>query len=263
MATRQERDTPASCVELDGIALQCMTRAELVEQLDGSLERGAGGWIITLNVDHVQRVQRIPRVRECYAKADWIVADGMPLLWAAALQGTPLPDRVAGSDLVWTIAERAAKRGRSLYLLGGAAGAAEAAARVLTARWPELRIAGISSPDVSEPATPAELDAIRSKLAKAEPDIVYVALGAPKAEYLIAALREAFPRTWWIGVGISLSFIAGTVQRAPVWVQRSGLEWLHRLAQEPRRLARRYLIDDLPFTAGFLWRAWRRGRRAA
>ena len=235
-----------------------MTQAELVDRIDASLARRSGGWVVTVNVDHLQRVRNVSRVRECYAKADVIVADGMPLLWAAALQGTPLPDRIAGSDLVWTIAERAAKRGYSLYLLGGAPGAADQAARVLSSRWPELRIAGVSSPHVSEPATPSEVEAIRSMLAKAEPEIVYVALGAPKAEYLIAALREAFPRTWWIGVGISLSFIAGSVQRAPVWVQRSGLEWLHRLLQEPRRLARRYLIDDLPFMAGFLWRAWRR-----
>jgi len=264
VATHEQPDAnthvPTPSVELDGIALHCMTQADVVDRLDARLAQRVGGWIITLNVDHLQRLQRVPRVRECYGQAELVVADGMPLLWAATLQGTPLPERVAGSDLVWSLAERAAARGYSLYLLGGAPGAAEAAARVLSARWPALRIAGLSSPHVSSPATPAEVSAIRDALEKADPDLVYVALGAPKAEYLIAALRAAFPRTWWIGVGISLSFIAGSVQRAPAWVQRSGLEWLHRLLQEPGRLARRYLIDDLPFVAGMLWRAWCRRR---
>ena len=87
-----------------------------------------------------------------------------------------------------------------------------------------------------------------------------MALGAPKQEFLIAALRESLPATWWLGVGISLSFIAEDMPRAPRWMQRTGLEWLHRLLQEPRRLARRYLVNDLPFTLRLLARAWRARR---
>jgi N-acetylglucosaminyldiphosphoundecaprenol N-acetyl-beta-D-mannosaminyltransferase len=257
MAATQQVRAPAGCIDLDGVPFQCMTRADVVDHIDAALGREQGGWVVTLNLD-LLRLQSVASVRECYARADLRVADGMPLLWAAALQGTPLPDRVAGSDLVWLVAERAAQRGHSLYLLGGAPGAAPEAARTLCARWPELRIAGVASPRISEPPTTGELSALRDALAKAQPDIVYVALGTPKTEYLIAALRDAFPASWWIGVGISLSFIAGNVRRAPAWVQRAGLEWLHRMVQEPRRLARRYLVDDLPFLAGLLWRSWRR-----
>jgi N-acetylglucosaminyldiphosphoundecaprenol N-acetyl-beta-D-mannosaminyltransferase len=176
------------------------------------------------------------------------------------LRGTPLPDRVAGSDLVWLLADRAAARGLSLYLLGGSPGAAERAARRFAETFPRLRIAGVSSPPVSNPPTAAEIEEVRAAVAATNPDIVYVALGSPKTELLIAALRPSFPRTWWMGVGISLSFVAGILHRAPIWMQRNGLEWFHRLLQEPRRLARRYFLEDFPFTLRLLFQAWRARR---
>jgi N-acetylglucosaminyldiphosphoundecaprenol N-acetyl-beta-D-mannosaminyltransferase len=231
------------------------TRSELAEHVLRESENGRGGWIITANVDHLQRFASEPVTAAMCRRADCIVADGVPLLWACRLRGRPLPERVAGSDLVWLLAERAAERRRSLYLLGGDPGTAEAAAGTLRARFPELRIAGFSSPAVAAPPTAAQLADVGGVLAACAPDIVYVALGAPKQELLIDSLRARFPKTWWIGVGISLSFISGQVKRAPAWMQRLGLEWLHRLAQEPRRLGSRYLTRNLPFTVGLLARS--------
>lgn len=235
-----------------------VTAGELVGHVFDELDAGRGGWVITANVDHLKRYAEDPSIRELCSEADWIVADGMPLLWAARLMGEPLPGRVAGSDLVWMLAEQAARRGRSLFLLGGEGGAAESAGRRLRERWPALRIAGTHSPRISADPTPAELDGIREKLRSARPDLVYCAFGAPKQERVIRALHRDLPRCWWLGVGISLSFIAGRVGRAPRWMQRLGLEWVHRLAQEPRRLARRYLVDDLPFALRLLAHALRR-----
>jgi N-acetylglucosaminyldiphosphoundecaprenol N-acetyl-beta-D-mannosaminyltransferase len=242
-------------IELRGMPLARVSRAELVEHVLAEAQRGRGGWVVTANVDHLQRYVTEPAIAAMCQKADCIVADGMPLLWACALRGTPLPDRVAGSDLVWLLAEGAARRGLSIYLLGGNPGAAEAASGTLRQRWPGLEIAGFSSPVISTPPTHAQLEEIARVLAAREPALAYVALGAPKQELLIEALRERFPRTWWIGVGISLSFIAGEVSRAPVWMQRIGLEWLHRLSQEPGRLSSRYLVRNLPFTLGLLGRS--------
>jgi N-acetylglucosaminyldiphosphoundecaprenol N-acetyl-beta-D-mannosaminyltransferase len=108
-------------------------------------------------------------------------------------------------------------------------------------------VAGFSSPDVSPRATPIEAQSIAEELREASPDIVLVGLGSPKQEYLIRELRPLLPAAWMIGVGVTFSFVAGEISRAPGWMQRSGLEWIHRLAMEPRRLARRYLVDDLPF----------------
>jgi len=257
----QSTSATVETVELGGIQIARITRAALVERLLEESCSGRGGWITTMNVDYFQRHASSPN-SSVFQRADLIVADGMPLLWACKLKGTPLPDRVAGSDLVWLIAEGAARRSRSLYLLGGNSGVGEVAARTLRDRWPSLTVAGHSNPRISNPPTAAEIETLRDDLSRAKPDIVYVAFGAPKEELLIDALRVHFPRVWWIGVGISLSFIAGEVTRAPVWLQHIGLEWLHRLAQEPRRLGSRYLTRNLPFTAGLLARsAWAGLRR--
>ncbi len=169
---------------------------------------------------------------------------------SAALGGAPPGDAAArpGRRVGPGLAARGARcaEGRSLYLLGGNEGVGEEAARRLVDRWPSLRIAGTSSPRVSSEPTEAELASILGSLKQAEPDLIYVALGAPKEERLIAALRTELPRAWWIGVGVSLSFIAGDIRRAPPWMQRTGLEWVHRLVQEPRRLARRYSLPTSP-----------------
>lgn len=249
------------CVDLCGMPLARITRSELVEHIVAESENGRGGWVITANVDYLQRFASEPAAAALLRKADCIVADGVPLLWACALRGTPLPERVAGSDLVWLVAERAARRRRSLYLLGGSPGAAEAAARTLRARWPELVIAGLSSPKIAIPPTPEQIEELLAELAACAPDIVYVAFGAPKQDLVIDALRVDLPRTWWIGVGISLSFISGDMRRAPPWMQRTGLEWLHRMVQEPRRLGPRYLSRNLPFVAGLLARSALAGLR--
>jgi N-acetylglucosaminyldiphosphoundecaprenol N-acetyl-beta-D-mannosaminyltransferase len=157
------------------------------------------------------------------------------------------------------VAERAAREGRSIYLLGGAPGVAQAAEVKLCRSSPQLTVAGRSSPVVMMPPSADDLEQIRAELARCRPDIVLVALGSPKQEHVIRALRPDFPAAWMIGVGISLSFVAGRKRRAPRWMRRAGLEWLHRLAHEPRRLGRRYLLDDVPFAFELFARAlWRR-----
>ena len=246
------------CVRVGGLSLARLDVAAVVEHLFDALAAEQGGWLVTANVDFAQRSLTNPEISRLYAEADLTVADGTPLVWAARLQGRPLPERVAGSDLVWLLAERAAAEGRSIYLLGGDGDAGVRAADVLVTRYPELRIAGVSSPWLSLPPKAKELRPLVEEVAEARPDIVYAAMGSPKQEYVIRALREALPTTWFMGCGISLSFIAGDVVRAPGWMQRCGLEWLHRLGQEPGRLARRYLRDNLPFALRLLYGAVRR-----
>ncbi|MFO0725757.1 MAG: WecB/TagA/CpsF family glycosyltransferase [Myxococcota bacterium] len=242
----------AKIVDIMGMQIDCLDHAGTLDALFRGLSEGRGGWIVTANLDILRKHVVEPEMHALYGAADVRVADGMPLVWAAWIKGDPLPERVAGSTLSWTIAERAAQEGRSLYLLGGDPGAAEGAREVLLRRHPGLKIVGLSSPRVSKPATEAELDAIAEDLRQAQPDIVYVAFGSPKQEYVAQGLRKRFDKTWFIGVGISLSFIAGQVERAPEWMQARGLEWFHRLLQEPRRLAHRYLVEDLPFMARLL-----------
>jgi N-acetylglucosaminyldiphosphoundecaprenol N-acetyl-beta-D-mannosaminyltransferase len=251
-----------SAVELDGVPLAPIDRHELVDGMFDALTRRVGGWVITANVDIFRVYTADAELRDYFRRADAVVADGVPLLWAARLQGTPLPDRVAGSDLVSLFAERAAREGRSIFLLGGDPGVAEAASKELQQRWDGLRIVGTANPMVSDPPTDTDLDGLRDLLLEAAPDLVYLALGSPKQDRVIAALRPDFPGVWWIGVGASLKFLAGDSMRAPVLLQRIGLEWLHRLLKEPRRLAGRYLLYDLPYIMRLLTRTLsRRVRR--
>jgi N-acetylglucosaminyldiphosphoundecaprenol N-acetyl-beta-D-mannosaminyltransferase len=247
--------------ELFGMTLAQLGVQGTLDHLFAKLARGEGGWLVTANLDFLRRHVQDPQARALYDQADVSVADGMPLVWAARLQGDQLPERVAGSSMVGLIAERAAVENRSLYFLGGAPGAAVKAAGILTARHPGLRISGTSSPMLSSPPTAAELGPIREELARLRPDILLVGLGSPKQEQLIQELRATLPAAWMIGVGISFSFIAGDVRRAPRWMQKTGLEWVHRMAQEPRRLAHRYLVDDIPFAFSLFWHALR--QRAA
>ncbi len=243
---------PLEVVCLGGLPIARMDRRQVVDQIFAALARGCGGWLVTANVDFVQRSVSDPALRALYREADLIVADGAPLVWAARLKGQPLPERVAGSDLIWMLAERAEREGRSLYLLGGAGRAAERAAERLVERWPGLRIAGLASPWISIPPTPKELGQISDELQRVSPDLICVAFGSPKQELVISALRSKLPGAWMMGCGISLSFVAGDVRRAPRWMRRAGLEWVHRLAQEPQRLAGRYLLKNLPFAVRLL-----------
>jgi len=211
------------------------------------LDRGVGGWVITPNLDILRRYARDSSFDYLAGKADLVVADGMPVVWASYLKGTPLPGRVAGANLVSQLAARAAAGGKSLFLLGGDHGTAEASAEVLQGRHPDLRIAGTLCPPMGFERDARQMRQIRDVLLRARPDIVYVALGSPKQEWLIYEMRRYLPSTWWLGIGISFSFLSGRLRRAPEWMQSHGLEWAYRLYQDPHRLAKRYLVNGIPF----------------
>jgi N-acetylglucosaminyldiphosphoundecaprenol N-acetyl-beta-D-mannosaminyltransferase len=254
---------PLPSVTLAGVRLHAIDEAQCIAHVLRELAAGRGGVVVTANLDHVRRLQQPGPFRDVYAAADVVTVDGMPVVWACRIQGTPVKGRVAGSDLMRSLPAAAAAAGRSVYFLGGDPGAGEAAAAALRAASPALRIAGVECPPFGFEKDAAYTTALRARLQAAAPDVVFVALGSPKQEFVIRDLRMALPAAWWLGVGISFSFVAGDVQRAPRWLQRLGLEWLHRLVQEPRRLARRYLVDGLPFAVALFARAaWARVRGA-
>ncbi len=245
----------ADWVTLHGLRILNVREDECVRLVIDACAGGTGGWLLTPNLDILRRTFVDPDIRSLCEKADVVVADGMPLIWASHLQGTPLVERVAGANLISSMSEAAAARGLKVYLLGGVTGAADGAARVLTARSPNLQIVGTYCPPFGFERDDAEIQRIETAVRASGADIVFVALGFPKSERLIQRIRHARPHAWWIGVGISLSFLNGDVKRAPKWMQGVGLEWVHRLSQEPRRLARRYLIEDLPFAGRLFGRA--------
>ncbi len=259
-------------VNLDGTGIDRITEAEVVATVRDALADGRGGRIITPNIDILRRAQTSAEVRRQLADADLIVADGMPLIWASRLGGTPLPERVAGSSLIWSLSHGLGRDDRSIFIIGGAAaadgvadGAARAGAR-LAGECLGLRVAGALSPAFGFERVPADYARVCATVAAADPDLVFVGLGFPKQERVITRLRQALPRAWFIGCGAAINFVAGDIDRAPRWMQRTGLEWAHRLSTEPRRLASRYLRHDAPYALRLLARApaqRRGGSRAA
>ena len=245
-------ENPLPVVRIRGVELHAITEAQCIEHILASIAHGRGGTVVTPNLDIIRRCTQDLQFATLVSEADLVVADGTPLIWASRVAGTPLPQRVAGSDLIKSLSAAAAKAGRSIYLLGGDPGMAEKAGHVLKAASPALQVAGSYCPPFGFEKDPAEMEYVASLLAAAKPDIVWVGLGSPKQENLINRLRDTLPAAWWLGVGISFSFLAGEVRRAPRLLQKLGLEWAHRLVQEPKRLFRRYLVDGLPFCVSLL-----------
>jgi N-acetylglucosaminyldiphosphoundecaprenol N-acetyl-beta-D-mannosaminyltransferase len=235
-----------------GLAVAAVSERDTITYvLDGVTQR-RGGWIETVNLDILRQWRGSAEVRALFAAADLVVADGMPLVWAGELQGSPLPERVAGSSLILSLTAAAADAGASVFLLGGNPGTADAAAARLVKLSPQLRVAGTLCPPFGFDHDPAWLGRIEQRLNERAPDIMYVGLGCPKQERLIFQLRSRFPTTWFISCGVSFSFVAGDIPRAPATMQRLGLEWLHRMVQEPKRLYRRYLFHGIPFMVHLL-----------
>jgi N-acetylglucosaminyldiphosphoundecaprenol N-acetyl-beta-D-mannosaminyltransferase len=171
----------------------------------------------------------------------------MPILWAARLLGSPLPAKVSGSDLVMPLMRRAERMGWRVYILGGGPGVGEKAAERLVSQLPRLIVVGTDAPQVDMRAARATRAPAIERVRAVNPDLVLVALGAPKQELLIAEFSEELRPAVLLGIGASVDFIAGTAQRAPRWMSDAGLEWLYRMAREPRRLWKRYLLRDPEF----------------
>jgi N-acetylglucosaminyldiphosphoundecaprenol N-acetyl-beta-D-mannosaminyltransferase len=239
---------PARIARLMGAPMGVVTEADAVRAILDAAEAGSGHWTITANLDHIRRYRRDPAQRALINEADLVVADGMPLIWASHVAGEPLPERVSGSSMVWSICEAASVRGQSIFLLGADPGVAKRAAQVFQDRYPGLEIVGTACPPIGFETNDDELGRIKRQVTEAAPRIVLVALGFPKQDLLIRVLRDCLPHASFLGVGISLSYATGDLSRAPGWICGLGLEWAYRLSREPtRRLVRRYLVEGLPF----------------
>lgn len=223
-----------------------VTRVQALEALESLVARGEGGSVFTPNVDHVVMAEFNPAFRSAYDAASLSLADGTPLVWASHLLRPAVPEKLSGSDMLLPMAQLAARRGWRVYLLGGGPGSAVEAARRLRDDH-GVNVVGTDDARVSTEPDPAMDGPVLARLRAAQPDLVFVALGAPKQELFIARARAGMGPVVAVGVGASLDFLAGALQRSPAWMSRVGLEWLYRLGQEPRRLWRRYLIQDPKF----------------
>ncbi len=242
-------------VDLMGIQLAAFNEKECVQTVLMLLGRGRGGNLLTMNLDHARRYFSGGPCRVDYDNATIRVADGMPVVWASRLSGSPLPERITGSNLIFSLTEAAAKNGHPVYFLGGNPGTAQKSADLLKAANPKLVVAGVDCPAFGFDHDENEICQMIDRVIKSEAKIIYVALGYPREEMVIKRLKEKYPAAWIIGVGISFSFVSGQVKRAPKWMQAIGFEWFFRLIQEPKRLYPRYLLKGIPFFFQFMWKA--------
>ena len=240
-----------------GVEFDDVDMREATELIADLASRRPMSTVVTPNVDLVVIAHRDPEFMEAIRAADLVVADGQPVVWASRLIGPGLPERVTGADLVPKLIAVAADRGLRIFLLGGRPGVARRAAQRIRAQTPGVEIVGTADP----PGTGAEGPAVLDGINDARPDILFVGWGAPRQELWLQRHRHDLDVGVGVAVGGSLDIVAGRLRRAPKWMQRYGLEWLFRLAREPRRLWRRYLLRD-PMFAWYLIRDIRRSRRS-
>ncbi len=234
---------------LFGVPIDDTTMEGTLDAVGELVVRGRGQerthQVATVNVDFLVNALADESIRSILQRADLCIADGMPVVWGARACGMPLTERVAGADLVPALAERAATTGWKVHLFGSAAGTAERACELLLARYPGAAITADCGPMFADMGSIDEN--VIDGIAAIDPDILCVALGNPKQERFIEAYRGRLRTPVMIGIGGSLDMLVGDKKRAPGWLQRVGLEWVFRAAQEPSRLGRRYARDAYVF----------------
>lgn len=252
-ALEQPIASPRASVRILGVRVDALTYDDLLQEVSEFVAQRGPHQIATVNPEFVMEARRNARFQAVLEGSDLCLADGAGLLWAARAQGTPLPERVTGSDGLPLIAEQAALAGWRIYLLGAALGVAERAGDVLALQFPGLAIAG------ALPGSPSDTDApgIIACIRQAQPDILFVAYGAPAQDLWIASHGRELGVPVMMGVGGAFDHITGVRRRAPRWVQRFNLEWLYRLATQPWRWRRQLALPR------FAWAVLReaRGRR--
>jgi len=244
-----------------GMGIDRLDRAGVARRIDGFLRDGGAHQVLTVNLDFLAIGARDERFRRVMNSADLVVPDGVPVLWAAKYLGFALGDRVTGSDLIEMAVAHSQLHGSSLFFLGAAPGNGAAAVARLRREQGDFHLAGLYAPPFG-PLDGAEDQRIRTMITEARPDFLFVAFGCPKQDFWISEHADlGVPVS--VGIGGSLDFLAGTTKRAPAWAQKRGLEWMFRLRQEPRRLAKRYLVDDIEVMGKVLLSRFRRQHEAA
>jgi len=263
-------------VGLFGIDIDALTMTEAVQRILSWVAASDGAdapapacrMVVTPNLHHLVLLRRVPALRAAYAGADLVLADGMPLIIGSRLFRRALPERVAGADLVpalFSAAARAGPRPLRVFLLGAGPGIAEAAGARCGARWPHVEVVGTAGPTVGFEDDAEANERVVAAVVASRADVVVVGLGAPKQELWVAAMRDRLQPAVCLCVGATIDFLGGRTVRAPRWMRAAGLEWAHRLASDPKRLARRYGRDALEvplLVGGELLRSWG-PRRAA
>lgn len=222
-----------------------LTMNETIEKIEHLILNKKPSYIVTPNVDHIVKLEDDKEFRQVYKEADLILTDGMPLVWISKIKKTPIKEKVSGSDLFPEVCNLAAERGYKLFLLGAAEGVAARAAENLKKKYEGINIVGTYSPSYGFENDEYEIQKIIEIINKVKPDILAVGLGAPKQEKFLYKYKNRLNVPVSLAIGASIDFEAGNISRAPRWMQNIGLEWFYRLCKEPRRMFKRYIIEDI------------------
>ena len=243
-------------VALMGVPFDNLTMSQAVRAIEAMILSGRPHWVATANLDFLAQAARDAALHRVLLQADRVLCDGMPLVWLSKLVGNPLPERVAGSDLTPLLLDLAARRGYRVFLLGGEPESSALAEKNIMRRHPGTTICGRLSPPCA-PLSEMNHDRIIDTIRESRPDLLLVSFGCPKQEKWMAQYCQRLGVPVVIGVGGTIDFLSGRVRRAPVWMRRSGAEWVFRLIGDPRRLLGRYSRDLkflMKFAFGQLWR---------
>lgn len=231
-------------IKFMNIEIDNLTMEETLEAINSLIQQKKNAYVVTPNVDHLVKIENGSELIKAYEGADLILTDGKPLLWIAKWYNTPIKEKISGSDLFPKLCKLAADKGYTMFFLGAGEGVAIKAAKNLEKKFKGLRVVGTYSPPFGFEKNINELDKIEKIIKGKKPDILIVGLGCPKQELFIYNNRERLNVPISLGLGASLDFEAGNIKRAPKWMSNFGLEWLFRITQDPKRLAKRYLVDD-------------------
>ncbi len=216
-----------------------------IEQMISDGASGKKSYIVPINVDVVMKIENDSELKRVVDNADMVLVDGKPLVWISKLHGIPVKAKVSGSDLVPFLCEVAAEKGYSIYILGGKAGIADQARKILKHKYPQIKIVGTYAPPFGFEKDEIELEKINSMISSVHPDLLIVCFGCPKQEKWIYENYQKYDAKVSICAGATVDFLAGNVKRAPKWMSEHGLEWFYRFMQEPKRMFKRYFIEDV------------------
>jgi len=242
-------------VAILGVPFDNVTTRQTIAIIEEMIASRRPHYLATANVDFTVQALHDPELQRILLDAHLVVCDGMPLVWASRWLGNPLPERVAGSDLAPLLLRVAAEKGYRVFFLGAEQAVAETAIAKIRETHPGIQIAGQYSPPFS-PLLEMDHDGICARIREANADLLFVSFGCPKQEKWIAMNYRKLGTPVSIGVGATIDFIAGHMKRAPRWMQATGLEWIYRLLQEPKRLMRRYFVDLWVFGRAILVQLW-------
>lgn len=222
-----------------------LTMDETIGAIEAWIEERQKAYVVAVNVDVIMKIEEDPYLKQITDEASMVLVDGKPLMWIADLHKHPVKEKISGSDLVPRLCRTAAEKGYSLFILGGKDGIAEQAADRLREKYPNIQVVGAYAPPFGFEEDPAELDRINEMISQARPDLLITCFGCPKQEKFIYENWQKYDATVSVCAGATVDFLAGNVRRAPKWMSDHGLEWLYRFFQEPKRLFKRYFVDDV------------------